>query len=332
MKTKEIKIENLVMASVAARLMAVAVLCVIALSGCQKENFEPEDLGKRTVDTVEVVDTVTAEDLDAMYNDRMRLSYNSFNFKDYQRRKDTSITLWYDLALSSLPYVSEVAIKYDYSDDIIYYIVDGLYIDRHPDYIMATCYGGVAVDNPNADITYYASKSPSYEQYSPCFNWSIGKAFVNITDEQAEQVMNIMKDDLYPHIDCTLVQMKTIKRTLGDVQETDNGYYLQSGAVREILEEMTNSMLRSRDEEEYYRDVYTPIYERYSALGRIVLDALAADGNYQIELHCCKFDPESNEYKYDVMYFAIGRYESGWQDDILSDYDYVDVWSIRKFN
>ena len=42
MKTKEIKIGNLVIASVAARLIAVAVLCVIALSGCQKENFEPE--------------------------------------------------------------------------------------------------------------------------------------------------------------------------------------------------------------------------------------------------------------------------------------------------
>lgn len=42
MKTKEIKIGNLVMASVAVRLIAVAVLCVIALSGCEKKNFEPE--------------------------------------------------------------------------------------------------------------------------------------------------------------------------------------------------------------------------------------------------------------------------------------------------
>lgn len=305
------------------RIIYTLALIAVAATACQKEDFKPEG--------AKAVDTVTAEDLDAMYNDRMRLSYDSFRLRAYQPRKDTSITLWYDLA-SSLPYVSEAAIKYDYSDDIIYYVVDGLYIDRHQDYITATCYDGVAVDNPNADITYYAYKSPSYEQYSPCFNWPRGNAFVHITDEQAEQVMNIMKDDLYPQVDCTLVQMRTIKRTLGDVQETDNGYYLQSGAVREILREMSNSMLRSRDEEEYYRDVYTPIYERYSALGRIVLDALADDGNYQIELHRYKFDPESNEYKYDVIYFAIGRYESGWQDDILSDYDYVDVWSIRKFN
>lgn len=42
MKTNVIKIENLVMASVAARLIAVAVLCVIALSGCEKEEFKPE--------------------------------------------------------------------------------------------------------------------------------------------------------------------------------------------------------------------------------------------------------------------------------------------------
>ena len=42
MKTNEIKIGNLVMVSVAARLIAVAVLCVIALSGCEKEDFEPE--------------------------------------------------------------------------------------------------------------------------------------------------------------------------------------------------------------------------------------------------------------------------------------------------
>lgn len=308
------------------RIIYTLALIAVAATACQKEDFKPEDLGKRTVDAI------TAEDLDAMYNDRMRLSYNYFNFKAYQGRKDTSITLWYNLVSPSLPYVSEVAIKYDYSDDIIYYIVDSLYINKYPDNTLVTCYGGVAVDNPNADITYYASKSPSYEQYLPCFNWPRGYAFVNITDEQAEQVMNVMKNDLYPHIDCTLVQMKTIKRTLGDVQETDNGYYLQRGAVGEILEEMTNSMLRSRDEEEYYRDVFTPIYERYSALGRIVLDALADDGNYQIELHRYKFDPESNEFKYDVVYFAIGRYESGWQDDILSDYDYVEVWSIRKLN
>lgn len=306
------------------RIFYTLALIAVAATACQKEEFKPED--------VKVVDTITVEDLDAMYNDRMRLSYNSFAFRAYQPRKDTSITLWYDLVSPSLPYVSEVAIKYDYSDDIMYYIVDSLYISRHPDDTLATCYGGVAVDNTNADITYYASKSLSYEQYSPCFNWPRGYAFVHITDEQAEQVMNVMKNDLYPHIDCTLVQMKTIKRTLGDVQETDNGYYLQRGAVGEILEEMSNSMLRSRDEEEYYRDVFTPIYERYSALGRIVLDALAEDGNYQIELHRCKFDPESNEYKYDVIYFAIGRYESGWQDDMLSDYDYVDVWSIRKLN
>lgn len=306
------------------RIIYTLTLIAVAATACQKEDFKPED--------AKVADTVTSEDLDAMYNGKMRLSYNSLALRAYQRCKDTSITLWYDLASSSLPYMSEVAIKYDYSDDIRYFIVDGVHIDRHPDYTTATCYDGVAVDNPNSDITYYAYKSPSYEQYSPCFNWPIGKAFVYITDEQSEQAMDIMKDDLYPHIDCTLVQMKTIERTLGDVRETNNGYYLQSGAVREILREMSNSRLRSLDEEEYYRDTYTPIYERYSALGRIVLDALAADGNYRIEIHRYKFDPESNDYKYDVVYFAIGIDESGWQDDMLLDCDYVDVWSIRKLN
>ena len=308
------------------RLIYTLAIAALGFACCQKEDFKPED--------AKVVDTVTAEDLDAMYVGKMQLSYKSLALNAYQRRKDTSITLWYnDAQSSSLPYLSEVAIKYDYSDDIRYFLVDGLYIDIHQgSYTTVTCYDGVAVDNPNADITYYAYKSPSYEQYSPYFNWPIGKAYVHITDEQAEQVRDIMKNDLYPHIDCTLVQMKTIERALCDVLETDNGYYLQQGAVREILREMANSMLRSRDEKDYCRETYTQIYERYSALGRIVLDALADDGKYQIEIHCYKLDPESNEYKYVPVYFELGQYESGWQDDTLLDYDYVDVWRIRKFN